>query len=79
MVLKGFIECLSKGVFERRASNGSDVFSLLICLDAAKFVMLSLPSSCRGDVPKMWVNYCRILQNVHFRLTCIAQKSLCSP
>ena len=41
--------------------------------------MLSLSSSCRGDVPKMWANYCRILQNVHFRLTCIAEKSLCSP
>ena len=33
--------CLSKGGFERRASNGSDAFSLLISLDVAKFVMLS--------------------------------------
>ena len=32
---------LSKGVFERRTSTGSEVFSLLICLDDIKFVFLS--------------------------------------
>lgn len=30
----------SKGVFERRKSTGSEDFSLLICLNAIKFVLL---------------------------------------
>ena len=32
---------LSKDVFERRTSTGSEAFSLYICLDANKFVLLS--------------------------------------
>ena len=32
---------LSKDVFERRTSAGSEVFSLFICLDTTKFVLLS--------------------------------------
>ena len=32
---------LSKDVFERRTSTGSEAFFLLICLDANKFVLLS--------------------------------------
>ena len=32
---------LSKDVFERRTSTGSEVFSLLTCLDDIKFVFLS--------------------------------------
>ena len=32
---------LSKDVFERRRSTGSEVFSLLTCLDDIKFVFLS--------------------------------------
>ena len=32
---------LSKDVFERRTSTGSEAFSLNICLDANKFVLLS--------------------------------------
>ena len=32
---------LSKDIFERRTSTGSEAFSLLICLDANKFVLLS--------------------------------------
>ena len=32
---------LSKDVFERRTSTGSEAFSLFICLDANKFVLLS--------------------------------------
>ena len=35
------IGSLSKGVFERRTSTGSEVFSLLTCLDDIKFVFLS--------------------------------------
>ena len=31
----------SKDVFERRTSTGSEVFSLTICLDAKKFVLIS--------------------------------------
>ena len=32
---------LSKDVFERRTSTGSEAFSLFICLDTTKFVLLS--------------------------------------
>ena len=32
---------LSRDVFERRTSTGSELFSLLVCLDANKFVLLS--------------------------------------
>ena len=35
------IGSLSKGVFERRTSTESEVFSLLTCLDDIKFVFLS--------------------------------------
>ena len=35
------IGSLSKDVFERRTSTGSEAFSLLICLGANKFVLLS--------------------------------------
>ena len=35
------LESLSKDVFERRTSAGSEVFSLFICLDTTKFVLLS--------------------------------------
>ena len=33
---------LSKDVFERRTSTGSEAFSLFICLDTTKFVLLSV-------------------------------------
>ena len=36
------IGSLSKDVFERRTSTGSEAFSLFICLDANKFVLLSV-------------------------------------
>ena len=42
----------SKGLYRVR-QPGSDAFSLLKSLDAAKFVMLSLSCSYRDDVPKM--------------------------
>ena len=32
---------LSKGVFERRTSTGSEAVSLIICIDATKFVLVS--------------------------------------
>ena len=35
------IGSLSSNVFERRTSTGSEVFSLLTCLDDIKFVFLS--------------------------------------
>ena len=36
------IRSLSRDVFERSTSTGSELFSLLVCLDANKFVLLSL-------------------------------------
>ena len=46
---------LSKGVFERRTSTGSEVFSLIVCLEATKFVLVSVvilfPKSEKGPLP----------------------------
>ena len=42
----------SKDVFERRTSTGSEVFSLLICLDANKFVLLSFSSLIKTIYPR---------------------------
>ena len=44
---------LSKDVFERRTSTGSEVFSLLICLDANKFVLLSFSSLIKTIYPRV--------------------------
>ena len=40
-VVREIIGSLSSDVFERRTSTGSEVFSLLTCLDDIKFVFLS--------------------------------------
>ena len=45
--VKRGIESLSKDVFERRTSTGSEVFSLTICLDAKNFVLISFFSLIR--------------------------------
>ena len=42
---------LSKGVFERRTPTGSKASSVLICLDAAKFGLLSIFTK-RDDLPE---------------------------
>ena len=44
---------LSKDVFERRTSTGSEAFSLLICLDANKFVLLSFFSLIKTIYPRV--------------------------
>ena len=40
-VVREILGSLSSDVFERRTSTGSEVFSLLTCLDDIKFVFLS--------------------------------------
>ena len=45
---------LSKGVFERRTSTGSEVFSLLTCLDDIKFVFLSFFTV----IEAIWLKIC---------------------
>ena len=44
---------LSKDVFERRTSTGSEVFSLFICLDANKLVLLSFFSLLKTIYPRV--------------------------
>ena len=44
---------LSKKVFERRTSTGSSVFSLTICLDAKKFVLLRFFSLIKTIYPRV--------------------------
>ena len=45
---------LSKGVFERPTSNGSESFSLIVCLDDTKFVLFSVFTLIETIWPKMW-------------------------
>ena len=45
---------LSKNVFERCTSTGSEPFSLLICLNATKFVFLSVFPLINMICPKIW-------------------------
>ena len=44
---------LSKDVFERRMSIGSEAFSIFICLDADKFVLPSLFSLVKTIYPRV--------------------------
>ena len=46
--------CLSKGVFERPTSNGSEYFSLIVCLDDTKFVLFIVFTIIETIWPKMW-------------------------
>ena len=48
------IGSLSKGVFERRTSTGSEVFFILKHLDAPKFVFLSVLTIIETSCPKRW-------------------------
>ena len=48
------VENLSKGVFERRTSTGSEVFFILKHLDAPKFVFLSVLTIIETSCPKRW-------------------------
>ena len=47
------IGTLSKDVFERRTSTGSEAFSLFICLDADKLVLLSFFSLLKTIYPRV--------------------------
>ena len=52
--LKWIIGSLSSDVFERRTSTGSEVFSLLTCLDDIKFVFLSFCTV----IETIWLKIC---------------------
>ena len=47
------IASLSKDVFERHTSTGSEAFSLFICLDANKFVLLTFFSLIKTIYPRV--------------------------
>ena len=69
----------SKDVFERRTSTGSDAFSLSVCFDATKFVLLSFFTLIEMMIcPIFGQKHCpRVVKTGQFRLTCVAQKRLC--
>ena len=50
---KKLIGTLSKDVFEARTSTGSEAFSLFICLDANKLVLLSFFSLLKTIYPRV--------------------------
>ena len=64
---KFILGSLSKCIFERRTSTGSELLSLLICRNASKFVLLSVYGLIN----------CPRMDTVHSWLTCVAQKRLC--
>ena len=72
------IGSLSKGVFERRTSNGSDVFFILKHLDATKFVFVSVFTIIEAICPKIWVIVYKttVQKKGYFWLTWVAQKRL---
>ena len=47
------IGTISKDVFKRHTSNGSEAFSLFICLDANKLVLLSFFSLLKMIYPRV--------------------------
>ena len=49
----GALGTLSKDIFERRTSTGSEAFSLFICLDANKLVLLSFFSLLKTIYPRV--------------------------
>ena len=49
----GALGTSSKDIFERRTSTGSDAFSLFICLDANKLVLLSFFSLLKTIYPRV--------------------------
>ena len=51
--LKAQLGTLSKDVFERRTSTGSEALSLFICLDANKLVLLSFFSLLKTIYPRV--------------------------
>ena len=54
--IRSFVEVLgslSKDVFERRTSTGSEAFFLFICLDANKFVLLTFFSLTKTSYPRV--------------------------
>ena len=58
---------LPKNVFEGRTSTWSEAFSLLICLDANKFVFLGFFLLWRRFTREFEPNHCPMMQKVHFR------------
>ena len=71
------IGSLSSEVFQRRTSTESEPSSLLICLDAAKFVWLSVFTLIETICPRICSNHSRRVQKRHFRLTYVARKRPC--
>lgn len=68
---------LSKGVFERPTSNGSESFSLIVCLDDTKFVLFIVFTLIETIWPKMWAKLLSKNAKVQFRLRCLTQKLFC--
>ena len=66
----------SKDVFEPRTSTGSEPFSLFICLDANKLVLLSFFSLLKTIYLRVSTKPFPVMQKVHFRLTSVAKKRL---
>ena len=52
-------------------------FSLLLCFDATRYVFQSVFTLVETICPKIWANRSSRMQNVYFRLICVAEKRHC--
>lgn len=59
---------LSRGEFEQRTSSGSQAFSLLICLHATRFDLLSVSTLTEKICLKFGRDHCPRKQKSHFRV-----------
>ena len=71
------IGSLSEDAIERCTSTGSELFSLFICLDSNKFVLLSFFSLIKTIKPRVSTKPLPNDAKVHFRLASVAQKRYC--
>ena len=74
----GIITDLRERSFWAKYVNWNGAFCFLICVDANKFVFLGVFTFTKEDLPKHPGTTTAQECKNHFRLTCVAQKRLCS-
>ena len=62
---------------EQRTPTGSEIFSLLLCFDATKYVFQGVFTLIETICSKTWANRGSRMQNVYFRLMYVAEKRHC--
>ena len=71
---KDIIRSLSSDVFERRTSTRNEPFSILNCLDAATFVLISVFTLIETICANIFLKSRLKSAKVHVRLMCVTQQ-----